>query len=430
MDTRIAIVRGLNDNRGRGIGKDMPFVNYLVTTEGELSLELAKQRLWVYNGLYPEKQKIWLHGKALIDNALYNAKGQGIHGETPYLGFLNDELKFVGAAIKAAAKQTQSATNLYIGRTDKGKGLNPDLRSVGLAGINGVDTIWDDAFKSFKEMNAGCFRLEFNGGTPRLTDTFLNFTCESRFNLMVKLNTMLPKNSHNGIYCFMPFVDANNPNLTPATTAAKVNDHNKYFETLRSTAEISKDNLGIWLKNAVMHKNVFHGSESVTPEDNIKTLRANPDQNTKELWYSADTTGIGIAPLIIVLIIIVAGKVLGGLIQICKDKEPTAFQGLDDIALRAIDFAASGTDFKGIKTGGGIDKNCPTGYVFDEVEQMCVRQTTGGGGTGTGGGGTGGNDTPTTGGNGVMTWIQDNPLTSALIGGGVALTLGGAFKGK
>lgn len=428
MNTKIAIVRGLNDNRGQPMANTMPFVNYLTETEGELSVGLAKQRLWVYNGLYPEKAKIWLKGKSMIDNALYNSKGLGVHGTTPYFGFVNDELRFVAKAIQDAAKKTQPAAKLYIGRKDLGKGLNPDIRNVGIRGINGGDTLFDDVFKSYKEMNKSCFQLVFNGGTPYLSDTFVNVDCRTRFELMVKLNTMLPKNSHNGIYVFMPFEDANNPLKTPATTAAKVNDHIKYFTTLQNTAEISKDNLGVWLKNAVMHKNGVNGlTNSITPESNIELLRANPNLSTVDNWNNADQNSIqdfGITAII--LIIIVCGKVLAGIIQVCKDKEPTAFDGLDNIALRAMDFAASGTDFKGIGgtgTGGGgtgdgtksqAQKDCEakTGYTWNDTTKTCDKD-----------------EVPPTTGGGVMAWIQENPLTSALIGGGAALALG-SFGGK
>jgi hypothetical protein len=385
-------ISSLNDNRGQRPDAEMPFFNYLTVTDGEASLQLAKQRLWLYDSIFPEKQKAWEKGKALIDNALYQKNNIGVHGATPFLGLLDDDLRFVGQAIRDAKKRTAPAADIYFGRDDVRKGLNPEMQTVGIQGINGENTVFDDVFKAYKEMNPGCFRLDtWSKPYPFLTDDFVNSECRTTFDLMVKLNTQIPTTSHNGLYIFMPFADANDPRLTPATTAAKVRDHQKYFEVMQNISKVSNTNLNTWLKNAVMHKNSFNGNPSVTPEDNIRMLRANPNQSTREHWDGSDSDKIGIAPLILLVIIIACGKLLIGMVQVLKDKEPTALQGLDDIAKRALDFTASGTDFKGIGTGasgggtgaGQTDEekcNARTGYKWNATTKTCEKITAGGGG--------------------------------------------------
>lgn len=406
--------------RGYTVPETMPFVNYLANTEGELSLQYAKQKLWLFHHIFPDKEKIWAKGATLIDNILYNAKKEGVHGQTPFLGSVPPELNFVAQRILSAKNKFAPASgDMYIGRLDPRKGLNPE---IGLIGINGADTIFDDAFKAFKEMNAGCFVHKFdmsNGQTKvTVTDSFINLQCQQTFELMLKLNTMLPKNSHNGIYAFMPIADANNPSLTPAVTASKVNDHLKYVAQLTNVAGLSNVNLKDWLRNCVMHKNAFNQIPSLTPESNIELLRANPQWSTKDNWNNEDQHKIGepISFMLILLVIVVA-KSLGGLIQICKNKEPTAFQGLDDIAMRAMDFAASGTDFLGAgkdkdpNTGGGggttedTEATCKlkTGYTWNALTKTCDKDEV---------------KTPT------KEWIEGVPNVAVI--GGAAL-LGGAL---
>ncbi len=382
-------ISSLNDNRGQRPEAEMPFFNYLTVTDGEASLQLARQRLWLYDSIFPEKQKAWAKGKALIDNALYNSKGQGIHGTMPFLGLLDDDLRFVGQAIRDARKRTAPAADIYIGRDDLRRGLNPEIATAGLKGINGENTIFDDVLAAYKEMKPDCFYQVVNRMTDKVRWEMLGGECAASFELMVKLNTQIPATSHCGMYIFMPFADANNPNLTPATTAAKVRDHQKYFEVIQNISKISSVNLKTWTKNAVMHKNSFNGIESITPEDNIKLLRLNPTWSTRDNWNNSEQDKIGLPLFAIILIIIVAGKVMIGMVQALQGKEPTALQGLDDIAKRSMDFVASGTDFQGIGTGGGgagqTDEqkcNARTGYKWNKATETCEK--TGGGGNGGG----------------------------------------------
>jgi hypothetical protein len=377
-------ISSLNDNKGQRPEATMPFFNYLTVTDGEASMHIVDQRLWLYDSIFPEKKKIWAKGRAMIANALYNSKGLGIHGATPFLMNRHDELMFVSRAIQEAKTRIAPAADVYFGREDLRLGLNPDMQ---IAGINGDNTIFEDVLEAYREINPDCFfrRYDTDEGYSEKWELVANSDCKLSFDLMVKLNTILPKNSHNGLYMFMPLNEANDPRLTPAVTASKVNDHLKYLAALQNTAKVSKSNLMMWIKNTVMHRNSFNGIPSITPEDNIKMLRANPTWSVEENWNNAEQDRIGCEIFCIILVIIVSGKVLGGLIQICQGKEPTAFQGLDAIALRAMDFAASGTDFKGLgtNTGGGTGsgnggtketkETCAlkTGYTWNDATQTC-----------------------------------------------------------
>ena len=131
-----------------------------------------------------------------------------------------------------------------------------------------------------------------------------------------------------------------------------------------------------------MHKNSFNGVSSITPEDNIKVLRANPDWSTADMWNSPEQDKIGCELICIILIIIVAGKVFIATIQALQGKDPPALEGLDNIANRALDFSASGSDFKGLgtdtggNTGGGTKEtkeSCALkqGYTWNAVTKTC-----------------------------------------------------------
>jgi hypothetical protein len=411
--TKISKLRGFDS-----VPEQMPLVNYLTTTEGEFALQLQLQKLALFHHVFPEKNKIWVKGARMIDNALYNSKREGVHGSTPYFGTVPPELYFVAKKILDAKTKFAPAADVYIGRKDKAKGLNVEAYRLG---INGADLAFTDIHKELERIYPNCVLTTFtdydeNGGIIREYKGFENTSCNETLHMMMKLNNILPKNSHNGIYSFMPKADANNLRLTPSLTVSKVNDHIKYFNALAGSTKISNTNIKDWLRNCVMHKNAYNNIPSLTPEDNIMQLRNNPNWSTAQHWDSSEQDKIGCVVFCIILIIIVAAKALGGLIQICKDKEPTAFQGLDDIALRAMDFASSGTDFAGLGGGNGGDDGtmteakckAKTGYEWNAITKTCDKIDTGGGGNG------GGNSTPS------KEWIDGVP-NIAVIGGGALL---------
>ncbi len=398
--TKIAIVRGLNDNRGRWetIPDRMPFMNFLTTTSGEMALLNAKTKLWNYHYFLPEKEKIWAKGAVMIDNAL----SAGIHGLSPYIGYLPNELRFVAQTIKEAKKRFAPAGNVLF-RSSKNLTKGLDLDSV-----QGLNDGKIDVEEYFRKTFPYCFNNSYNYATNSW-DTSMKQTTEC-YNLhsqvvqmVIKLNEHLPKTSHHSIYQFMTPAEVNNPAKTSPIAAAKYVQHYQFVGGIQKASEIDITNLKNWMRNCIEYRNGKNGLiDTLSPEACIQKLRNNPNLSAVELWNSSEQDKIG-DPIsfTIILIIIVACKGIAGIIQVCKDKEPTAFAGLEQIA-QVAGFAASGTDFAKKRndddSGSGSqtdnDKNNGGSNDKEKDEDEAEKK-------------------------GLMQWISDNPIPSA-IGAGLA----------
>lgn len=374
--TKIAIVGNIE------IQEELPKLNWLMATEGELSLLLAKQRLWLYSQTRPEKGAIWAKGMSIVDNTLYQKNKIGLHGSTPYFNLPN-ELAFLGKAIKIAAKKTSPANSDFLlldGRTSIKSGL--DIEKVGYLTVDEYERFRPDCIENYQ------FQDEYG---EWVTDKRIRAGCESDFRLMVGFNEKMPKTGHHSIYQFI--TDENNSNKWTPTTQIKTERHKSFIGQVKRVTGLSFQNLGLWYKNAIMHRNSLNGLGDLTPEQNILQLKNNTNWDTLEYWDN-DQDSIKLDPFTIVLIIIVSAKAIGGLIQICKDKEPTAFDGLTDIALSP-NFAASGKDHKKEEK----DEDDPNDEDPKEDPKGDPKKTS------------------------IIDWIKTNPIPSAIIGVGGAYVL-------
>lgn len=412
--TKIAIVRGLNDNLGKPIG-DMPIVNPLTKTQGEFMLELVKQRLAVYNDVLPQKSKLWRKGMAMIDNTLYNKNGAGLHGFTPYFGSIENELQFVAKATKEAAKRTNYATKqAYIGKQDIRRGY--DFR---LDALNGIGANVFDTYEGLKDAGCVIVHQRYNPVLGHYENyEVIDNACFKLVELLQELNNNLPKSSHQAIYNFI-----SDPNAAKWSSVAKIKavQHSQVIGEVSRVATISFDLLTTWQKNCIIWRNAERGAAGIiTPQDVIQKLVEDPNFDIVKFYNENkdNTAAIGEPiTLTVALIWAIIGAIVAitGLIQVCKGKEPTAFSSLAGLA--TAQFAASGTDHKtSTTTGGGendtktqAQKDCEakTGYTWNDTLKTCEKDDV----------------PPQNNGFNLVEWVKENPLTAGLIGVGAGLAL-------
>lgn len=376
--TKISIIGNI-----QGIKEELPKLNFLNTTEGELSLLLAKQRLWLYEQTRPEQKTIWRKGMTAIDNTLFQKNGFGVHGGTTYFNLPN-ELKFVQLAIKNANSKTMPANRSYVvldNRTSLAKGL--DIEKVGYLTV--------DEFEQYKPECIYFYDFQDEYG-EWVRDKRIREDCLSDFRLMVGFNDKMPKTAHHSLYQFV--TDENDRDKWTATAQIKTERHKSFIGQVKRVTGLSFQNLALWYKNAVMHRNSLNGLGDLTPEQNILQLKNNTNWDTLQEWDN-NHDSIRLDPFTIIIIIVVAAKAIGGLIQICKDKEPSAFDGLTDIALSP-NFAASGKDHKKDK-----DEDEEEDEPQDDPKDPPITP-------------------PKT---GVIDWIKANQAPSALLGAGASYIL-------
>ena len=391
-----ALIRGLNDNKGRPMPDKMPFLNFTATTGGEFDALTAKQRLWILRHLQPEKDKIWDKGAMLVDNTLFH----GLHGKTPYFGSLPSEIQFVARALTAAKEKTGGASDMmFRASNDIRKGLD----------LDSVQGIYDN-IEDFRRDFPNCFRGYWDSSRNTWVKTNeVVQDCQHIFNFCMGFNDTIPKTAHHSIYHFTPTEELNDRTKHTQISVHKTLNHKDFFGGMQIATKMHPQSLSEWLKNCVIWRNSNAGMTSnLTPESNINLIRSNPNWNLEtialEETYLIDRVGFCLevftCAAFVLILVVISFKGIGGLIQICRNKEPSAFAGLTEIA-QSLNFGASGTDFKGLGTGTGggtggggtgENKTCDEGYTYDETLKKCVKDEPSGG---------------------VMDWIKENPLTSA-----------------
>jgi hypothetical protein len=340
--TKIAIISGLNDNMGQSVPDSMPFLNPLVFTQGEFDLMIAKQRLWLYNILMPQKAKTWAKGANQIDYFLY----KGVHGFTPYIGSVPKELKFVAKLIKDAPKRYKNAGEVIFRDVTK-------LRDgLDLDSLQGLDD-WQNVFPKCQEYG---YWSGYGGanGTGGWVQTGVDMDCQMMHNRVIQLNDAFPKSAHHWIYQFINENDANNPKITSQTAASKSVLHKNVNGMINNVWRVPTDSLVSWQRNCIVWHNSLNGSNGLlTPEQSIEFIKANPNFRMKE-WDGKSIDEIGL-PFLAVLIpvvkcLVAAVVAVTGLIQVVKDREPTALQTLSGFGNWS--FGADGADYAGFGDNG------------------------------------------------------------------------------
>ncbi len=357
--TKIAIVRGLNDNRGRTLPEGMPFLNWSMLTAGEMDMTLAKHNLWLRHYLMPEKEKTWVKGAKLIDKYLSN----GVHGTTPYLPYIPTDLNFVAKAIKNAHRKIAPAGELLI-RSSRDMSRGIDIEMV--AGVHGEELIKSD-MESLQKAFPHCFRVTNLGqaGQSGWKPTYeMLSSCRKLIDFITELNNNLPKGAHHLLY---EFIDNPNAKKWTTTVAVKAVNHAGAVDILKKTTEIERAQLKAWMRNAIIFRNGKANKGYITPEQTIEGLRVNPKLDIKAFEYDTEDSIGFLDPVTITVIAKLLMLALSAFVAIKSASEKNydvSFQALRNIG--ELTFSANGTDFKTDNTGGGNDDEDDNGGEGDE----------------------------------------------------------------
>ncbi len=366
------------------------FLDFSQMTDGEFSLQILKDRLKLLLAVHPDAAhaKHWRKGVDLVNNAI----NKGIHGvsaNTGFIGFMPKELGFVAQKIKDSKTRFAPAAEFTFlnNRKHVGDGTDPVIQNQIHEQVCGVRP-------SPNSNNASYYHHQLASWNQCAKQ--VDEQNETRNNL----NRTMPKSCHHFIYEFT------NPNLTlnsantSFATKLKITEHKMVLPQLVSTTKISLPNFQDWARLCIERQHATENLGVMSPETAIATLQ----DYTKTWKYDRNgdpIPAIGCPPCLVILAVAVlvgvAGTVIGGLMQIARDKEPTAFQHIKGIL--EVGFKATGKDWIPDDSAGG------------------------GGGGGTGGGGTGGGGTGGGGTGGGGTGEESSLSKYALPAAGAAIAL-------
>jgi hypothetical protein len=381
MKTKVALVHGLNTESTK---IPATYLNYTSMTDGEMSLQILKERLKLYAAVHSDSPLVptWRKGITMIDNAIY----KGVHGTSANLGlfgFLNPELNFVSKTIKQAKQRFAPAAN-FVQLEDRkhvGDGTDPliqvtdprltcnypseDLRRTQPA-------VYEIAMRNYRE-------------------------CEKRViednKMREGLNQYMPTTSHHYLYefCENKLLENNNP--LRFDTKLKITEHKRVIPNLAHVSGISGANIREWARLSVERQHAAKDLGVMSPEQAIQILMQNPQQGLVDEYGNPRVNGgfllacaaggaatlaaCAVVLLAVAKIIAVAAKGIAGLVQVCKNKEPTAFENMDSIL--KVGFSATGPDWANLNSGNGGgsggsdgDKNkCDEGYERNSAG-VCV----------------------------------------------------------
>jgi predicted transglutaminase-like cysteine proteinase len=352
------------------------FFDYSQMTDGEFSLQIQKERLKLLLTVHPnaKDEKNWRRGIQMIENAIY----KGVHGvsaNTGILGFLPNELNFIARKIKESKTRFAPAADALIlnKRKHVGDGTDPIIQNMTYDSCG--------AYPILTANNSSYYQYQLKN----YNDCKINIDKQNE--LRDALNRTMPTTSHHYIYEFAdPRLTQNNA-TTSFATKLKITQHKQVIPQLVFASKLSQSNLTDWARLSIERQHAKENLGVMSPEDAIKTL-----QDYKKTW-KYDSAGnpipaIGCPPCFVILAVAVltaiAFKGIGGLMQIARDKEPTAFDNMDSI-LKA-GFSAQGGDWTpdlsgtgGGNGGGGttgqsaaeIACNARTGYTWNPLTNTC-----------------------------------------------------------
>lgn len=385
--TKVALVHGIDTAENKNIPSS--YLNYTSMTDGEMSLQILKERLKLYAAVHSDSPLVptWRKGITMIDNAIY----KGVHGTSANLGlfgFLNPELNFVAKTVKESKKRFAPASRII---------QLEDRKHVG----DGTDPLIQ-----VTDPKITCkYPEELRRSQPSIYDMLVrnynicaaNVAEENK--MREGLNKYMPTTSHHYLYEFAEnkLLDNNNP--LRFDTKLKITEHKRVIPNLSGVSGISGANIREWARLSIERQHASKDLGVMSPEQAIQVLMVNPqyglvDENGNPrvnggfllactLGGAATLIGCAVVILAVATVIAMSAKGIGGLIQVCKNKEPSSFENMDSIL--KVGFSAVGKDWANTSGGGNDNGNgandCPTGFEKNAAG-LCVPKIDTGGGDG------------------------------------------------
>lgn len=232
-------------------------INYTYLSEGELRLELLRDRMEILEKYYPESPEYKQYRKAFEESL----KG-GLHSEGKSLSGIG----FTPALsiVQQAKRMTQPAVNLrggWFGLGSPADDCRQEKNAVMDAQMRFMRAAFWNKKKRQKELDAALAELE---------------TCTGILQMQQVLNAQLEDSGHHLLYHFVK-----NANSVPNVVSAKSVNHRVAVGNFARVSGLSMENVVEWITNGIMRNNAKRGVEPFTPDQTIEILATEiPEQSS------------------------------------------------------------------------------------------------------------------------------------------------------
>lgn len=257
----LAYIHGIDEKESMqrsGEVKPAPYIPYNALTQGEFTLALLAEKAKIMADYY--QSPMYREESQMFQNALY----RGIHGSTPYVGAIPNELISAARAINYASRLTKPATRfginnrpggigkgVYIGAEDpiipytveEGKCkkwvadyLNKTYRELIPEGPRSYED-WDNITRDYSKYKG-----------PKAADLFAK--CIKQHEIEKILNANLEKCGHHTLYGYLP-----KGNAFPASITSKSLNERMGQEVLANIGEFDTGLIRNWLNVGIMRYN-------------------------------------------------------------------------------------------------------------------------------------------------------------------------------
>ena len=291
--TEISYVHSIPQNefsdRGAAAQLAKPgYIPYWSLTEGEMNLELIRQRYSLLSRFYPEVPE-YARAVQMIDTVL----GNGLHRGVSFVGAIPDVLQGVAQIIANSVHYNQPAAGApLLGRQNA---------------LSGIGQVSIDAEARYQE----CLKnIQINPGAPPEVAQRARKYCEERFNIEKIVNGSVVPISHHIIY---QRLNDSYPDI-PSRVYSKMIGHQAGIEGLANVTSVQKSLVSLWVDNATIEKNV---QINAGPLDGIETSFAlSKNQDIDLAKYTAymiklqkDRPGVqGMDPVVVQAIVQAIGQ--------------------------------------------------------------------------------------------------------------------------
>lgn len=290
--TEISYVHSIPQNefadRGAAAQLATPgYIPYLSLTEGEMNLELIRQRYSLLSRFYPDVPE-YARAVQMIDTVL----GNGLHRGVSFVGAIPDVLQGIAQIIDNSVRYNRPASGVLLGRQNA-------LSGIGQVSID-AEARYQDCLKNIK----------VSPGAPG--DVYLRAQkyCQERFNIEKIVNGSVVPISHHIIY---QRLNDSYPDI-PSRVYSKMIGHQAGIEGLSNVTSVQKSLVSLWVDNATIEKNV---QINAGPLDGIETSFAlSKNQDVDLAKYRAfmiklqkDRPGVqGLDPVVVQAIVQAIGQ--------------------------------------------------------------------------------------------------------------------------
>lgn len=325
--------------------KQRPPVDTAALSEGEMLVELVRQRMAILADYYPDFPQ-YRAAATMGHNALYNGlhTGPGVGAWTKVLDPVQSEMAWAiieGKSLTAPAsgwlpwelkQRTPDDGGIAIGAV-------PLLDCAALYPIAQPSGMPDSVYQSWVQ-----------------NQYVLQNACTKENQWRTLLNDKYEKTGHHALYNFIP--DANDNSL-PFLVQTKAYEHNQNIWGLNTISKVSYNNLKQWQVNGILAHNIAKGAGALSPIETIEGFRQGSETGEGRGGVGSLTVAALVA---IVGAITAALAAASGLILAIKGKDQSAADIFQAVAKT---WANGSTDTRNGSGGGPYytdwDNNSNTG---------------------------------------------------------------------